>query len=418
MINSLFKNEYLKNISTIAGGVLLSQIITVGLSPILTRIYSPESFGIYAGFLAMVNILTVIATLRYENALVIVPEDSSAKSLKMFIVLFVFASSLTFFCLIFFFYSDISGFFFGSSYSHWIKWVPLMVFLNGTFYVFRNWLFRSKKFKYVSFGAVYKSVAINSILLLLALFSASPENFLIANIVAQSIETVYLYIKNNGHHRATFKGINFHEGIATLKKYKDFPKYNLTADLVNVYTVQNPVILLSIFFGVSTVGFFSITERVLAIPVKLISTSTLEVYKQKAAEDYSKNGNCKAIFLQTFKYLFFIAIVPTLGIGIASPYLFKLVFGESWIQAGLFAQFLSIKFFFQLTVRPLGFTLLIAGKQLWYLNWQIGLLLVTTLGLLLGYYYQSANLSVLFYSIGYSFMYMIYFLISYKSSFK
>jgi len=144
----------------------------------------------------------------------------------------------------------------------------------------------------------------------------------------------------------------------------------------------------------------------------------LEVYKQKAAEDYSKNGNCKAIFLQTFKYLFFIAIIPTLAIAIASPNLFKLVFGESWIQAGLFAQFLSIKFFFQLTVRPLGFTLLIAGNQLWYLYWQIGLLLVTTMGLLLGYYYQSANFSVLFYSVGYSIMYIIYFFISYKSSYS
>lgn len=415
MINRFFKNEYLRNISTVALGVFFSQILTVLLSPILTRLYSPEAFGTIAAFLAVVNILAVISTFRYENVLVLIQNEEVAKSLMVYTIILVACSSLIFSTPILFF-ENLGKYFFPSNFENWIHWIPLMILVNGLFYTFRNWLIRKKKFESITKANISKSLVLNLVLIVGGYFhSASTQYFLIANILSQSLETGILFFKINREIKI-FDKLDFHQGILTLKEYKGFPKYTLPADVINTFTVQNPVLILSFFFGVSTVGIFSLTERVLGIPVKLISNSTLEVYKQKASEQFSTKGDCSDIFLQTFKYLVLVAIIPTIVMVLFSPMVFEFVFGETWKQAGIFAQFLSIKFFFQLSVRPLGFTLLIAGKQIWYLYWQIGLGIFTTLGLFLGVFLDSPNASVLLYSITYSIMYMIYFFISYKAS--
>lgn len=419
IFSNLFKNEYLKNISTLAGGVLLSQSITLAFSPILTRIYEPQDFGVIATFIAVVNITTVIATLRYENAIVLPFEEKEAKNLKVFSVLIVAAFSIAIFCI-----SLVSPKFFSNillpdAYSDWLFWIPVMVILNGFFHTFRNWLVRKKDFGFISKGAVLKSISINVILLGGAFFfSPAAIIFLIANVFSQALETSYLYLKILKNEGRFFKNIDYKSGFKTLNKYKDFPKYSLFADLVNSYTVQNPIILLTFFYGLTPVGLFSVTERVLGVPIKLISSTTLEVYKQRASEEFTKYGSCRSVFLETFRYLILASIIPTIVIAIFSPQLFEFVFGEEWKIAGYFAQALSIKFFFQITVRPLGFTLMISGKQRYYLFWQIALLISTSLGLILGYLQGSVELSILYYSLAYSLMYFIYFLISYKASIK
>jgi O-antigen/teichoic acid export membrane protein len=47
----------------------LGQAITVLVSPILTRLYTPEDFGVFGVYASILGIVTVVASLRYEYAL-------------------------------------------------------------------------------------------------------------------------------------------------------------------------------------------------------------------------------------------------------------------------------------------------------------------------------------------------------------
>lgn len=416
MVKTSGKNEYLKNIFTIAGGVFVTQLLTVVISPFLTRIYDPEIFGMVAAFFSLVNVFAVIFTLRYENVIVIAGSELEAKNiLKISLLNILFFSGLT--TLIFFFLININLLsFFSRLNASWFFYIPIFTALNSLFFVFRNWLVRKKSFRLISTAGIYKSLSLNSILIIGGIISPRPDVFLFANLVAQSLETFYLYYRINKLDVSVFRDFNFKSILIDLKKYKNFPKYSLPADLINVYTSQNPIILLTVFYDLSVVGFFSITQRILGIPIKLISSSTLEVYKQKASEDFVEKGDCREAFLKTFKYLGSVALIPAILIYFLSPILFKIVFGEEWIQAGLFAKYLSIMFFFQFTISPLGFTLLIAGKQVWNLFWQVGLLFVTTFCLYVGFLNHSVDLSIFYFSIGYAVMYILYFIISFKAS--
>ena len=83
---------------------------------------------------------------------------------------------------------------------------------------------------------------------------------------------------------------------------------------------------------------------------------------------------------------------------------------------GYYAKYLSLFYLLRFCISPLSFTLLITDKQNYNLIWQISLLILTNIGLYLGYYYQNVNYSIINFSIIYSLMYLIYFNESYKSA--
>ena len=89
-------SESTKNILTLMSGTVLAQAIPIAITPILSRIYTEEDFGILAIYVSIATIVSVIATGRYEMAILLPREDEDAiniAALSMLIVsLFTFLS--------------------------------------------------------------------------------------------------------------------------------------------------------------------------------------------------------------------------------------------------------------------------------------------------------------------------------------
>ena len=76
------ENNIFKNMLKLSGSSSITQILGILVLPILSRIYSPENFGIYALFFSISNILLIIVMGQYHLAIVI-PKDYE-KSLSLF----------------------------------------------------------------------------------------------------------------------------------------------------------------------------------------------------------------------------------------------------------------------------------------------------------------------------------------------
>lgn len=63
------KSEFNKNIFTLLSGTIIAQAIPIAISPILTRIYTPDDFGVFALFLAISSVFGSISTAKYELAI-------------------------------------------------------------------------------------------------------------------------------------------------------------------------------------------------------------------------------------------------------------------------------------------------------------------------------------------------------------
>src|SRR5690625_2213325 len=73
------KKPFVRNVIILASGTAAAQIITMVLSPIITRLYGPEAFGLMGAFMAIVNIVAPIAALTYPIAIVLPRRDQDAK---------------------------------------------------------------------------------------------------------------------------------------------------------------------------------------------------------------------------------------------------------------------------------------------------------------------------------------------------
>ena len=72
------KNSFYKNVFTLLKGNSIAQAIPLLISPILARIYSPESFAYFGVYMSILAILTVFVTGKYELAIMLPKKDRDA----------------------------------------------------------------------------------------------------------------------------------------------------------------------------------------------------------------------------------------------------------------------------------------------------------------------------------------------------
>ena len=90
---------FFKNVATLAAGTAFAQIIVILATPILSRLYTPEEFGAYGIFITVVGLLSTIAALGYDMAIVKEDKEEDAYHLFQTCVLISFSSSFIFFLL-------------------------------------------------------------------------------------------------------------------------------------------------------------------------------------------------------------------------------------------------------------------------------------------------------------------------------
>ena len=77
-----YKNSrFFRSVIVVASGTAMAQLITMAFSPVITRLYGPEAFGVLGTFVAFTHILSPLAGLTYPAAIVLPKEDSEAECL-------------------------------------------------------------------------------------------------------------------------------------------------------------------------------------------------------------------------------------------------------------------------------------------------------------------------------------------------
>ena len=77
----LNSDDFKSNVVKLVFGTGLAQVLPIAVLPILTRMYSPEEFGIFAIYMAVAGILGVVATGRYELSIVLPDNDKEASGI-------------------------------------------------------------------------------------------------------------------------------------------------------------------------------------------------------------------------------------------------------------------------------------------------------------------------------------------------
>jgi len=415
MINKFkLKSEFNKNVLTLMTGTTVAQAIPIAISPILTRLYTPEDFGVFAIFLAITSVLGNIANARYELAILLPKKNEDA--INIFALGFIITCTISIFILILvIFLNDYFVNLLGNKeIGFWLYFVPLAVFFSALYnllYYFNN---RIKNYKDLRNATILKSIILVIIQLSFG-FVKSGASGLISGQLLSNIFVNLRLIKNILKNKVLVSKISKAKMIALANKYKKFPKYLLVAHGINSLSAQSQIILFSNFFSTNIVGFLAFTQRTLSVPTSIIAESIGNVFRQEAITCYNKNKECLEIYISTFKKLLIIAILPFSILFFLSPVIFVVIFGESWRIAGEYAQVLTPMYFLQFVISPLSQMYIIAEKQKLDLYWQIYLLVSVISSVFISYYlFKDAYISLIVFAIAYSVAYLVSIVFTYN----
>lgn len=394
------ENNFSRNVSLLMGGTIIVQLIQLMVMPILTRLYTPDAFGVFASFSAVVALLSIITSFSYEHAIPIPRREKEAIGLVR--LSFLLLSAMVFILIILlFFYGDYFLIKFNLHSLIAYKYVlVLAIFAAGSFKIFNSFAIREREFKELSIVSIYKSL-----MLITVQISASSLNvlglvfgFLIGSVVGV-FRLKKIYTKRVKVRRDSTLRMILLSSIVYLKKYYKFPLYNMPNTLLNSIGRELPVILLTVFFSPTIAGFFYLANRVTQQPVSLVGGAIANVVKGHVPSIY-RNGDLASFYLEINQQLLKIFAIPLAILAACLPYVFIFIFGEEWKEAGLISSILIPWVFMISLVSPVSTIPQLLGKQEIALVFEIILLILRVGGFSYGVYYNSYIIAISFFSIG------------------
>ncbi len=409
--NSLF----LQNVATLATGTTLAQAVSIFTAPILYRIYDKEDYGTLGLYMAIVGIIGVFSTMQYNHAILLEKEDEDAKVVMWLNRLINTSFAFTTLLLVFFFGDTIAASLGNEKVAPWLCLAPISIFFSGQGQIFSVWANRKKNYKILTFIAILTAVLVPVVSISIGVFNNGPFGLFMGLVVSQILPSIILLKALTRKEDLGWSYLNMNQIKGFIIKYKKFPIYSLPSDFISTFTNQLPVYFLTYFSGPAAVGVYGLAVRMIGLPVQFIGGAISTVFKQRATEDFNRDGSFQIIFIKTFKSLIIVSLPMVLLILFFGQQLFAYVFGNKWAESGLIAQILIVMFALKLIISPLSYAYYIRHKLKEDALIHIYILISTLVIFFVGIKVLDNYLTILLlFSINYSLVYLIYLFRSYK----
>ena len=314
MIAKLFAKY--QSIGLITLSLLAGAIMTFIALPVLTRLYSVADFGAYGIALAIVSVLSTVANLRLDQAL-LVAEEQDKKSLifegAVFSTVIAIISAIV---ISFIFNVEMAGA------------VATGVLANTLIQSLYNYQFSAHKEYFCAGLNIFRSAIVVAVQLSLPFVMqiSLGNSYNVSSIIM--IVAVLIYLLKNQLYQVSWQAF---------KNYKDFIYANTPHALLNSFSHNLPYYVVSHFVGVQAMGFYAIVERTLRVPINLISQTLRQFFIRKFKTTDSNQNALKASVLLSLVSL------PLFSIFFIFPEsLYLWIFGSEWVDISSYFQILAL----------------------------------------------------------------------------
>ena len=396
------RSEFSRNFLTLMTGTTIAQAIPIAISPILTRIYTPEDFGVFALFISIVSMMAVISTAKYEMSILLPKQENFAYQLVVLSGFFVIMSSVLYLISLVFVESFLYRF---DTIYYLIPATVLFIGLNNTFDKYNN---RIKNYKLMSYQRIIKttveSVISISFMFFLHLKTGLIWGFVLGFFVSSG---TMLYINAKYFHAKALR-VSKTKMRSLAQKYSNFPKYNMPHALLNTLSSHTPIFLIPIFYTNTTLGFYALGVKMVQAPLGLVSSALFNVLGQKMAEEHAKGNEIYSLYKQMIKKLLFVAL-SLIPLFLFADELFAFVFGAQWREAGEYVQIMMPILLATFVLSPLSSIPHIFQQQKKALYIEIFSTMAKIVPFLLGAYFLKLEIqSVLMFYVSLQFFIFVY----------
>lgn len=367
-IKKIKDSKYFRALAVLMSGTVTGTLFIAVHEVLQTRIFTSDEIGIYTFLLALPLTFISVMSLRYDVSIITEKDLHSAlvcvKLSALINCIITVAATFVYVIYIVFFHQDYIR------YLYLLPFIALIMFGYGLNNILTSFNNRTKEFALISKMYVLRTfiqhigVLIVGFIFVKLLSLRSLSIFimvvpyalgLFAGVVRQS-KTLMVHLKE-------LKGITKSEMIEAAKDNKMQPLVSTPALFVNSFSFSVITMIIESLFGASVLGYYSVSSRVLGMPISLVSGNVAKVFIQQASVEYTKTGKFIKAYKQSMLFLVAVSVPMFLAMFFLAPPLCEMVFGDGWGVAGEYIKILAPMFSFRLIGSSISQSLVVCKKQ-------------------------------------------------------
>lgn len=359
----LAKGSFARNVLVLTVGTAVGQAIPVLISPLVSRMYTPEDLGVFALFMSVTMILGVSAAGRFEMAVMLPRKDEDAANLIALSSVIILAAGSVFLLLLLLY-----GAFAGALRPAWKApgWMGLAVaaaLAMAFVQTFTMWLNRKNRYRDMTVNKIIQAVTAAVLMLAIGWLRRGPAGLMWSYLISQAVAASIMGFQTVRQIRANRLAVSVPAMRAQAARYREFPKVNAVHALTDQVQANGVTFMIRALFTQKVLGWYGYTMRVLRTPLLFVGRSVSQALYQKASEVLHEGKDLRALVKRTMRQLAWIGL-PVFGlIFLTAPPLFGFVFGENWREAGEYARLLSPWLYMNFIMSSLSQLPLLVGEQ-------------------------------------------------------
>lgn len=372
MIGKFFKSGFFRSLSILASGSLLGTLIIAVCEVAKTWIFPKDTIGVYTFLLSVPFIFITITSLRYDISIVLEEDERKALALvKLSAYLCVIISAFVtfgFIAFIVFFHRDYI------QYLYVTPFVFLVMLGYGSNNILNSYNNRCKEYMTISKKYVLRTTFQNVgtvVLGILFVVLLNIPSLSLMSMMAPYALGLFAGIRSQAKgvilRWSDIKDITKDEMWEVAKKYRRQAYFSSPALFVNSYSFSIITFLINDIFDTTILAFYSISDRVLGIPISLISGNVAKVYIEEASREFEKTGKFEQAFNKSFLFLVMMAVPMFFGMYYIAPPVCAKLLGDGWNVAGEYIKILALMYSFRMIGTAISQSLAVCNKQIWEL---------------------------------------------------
>lgn len=400
-----------KNVAKISFGTLIGQGISFITLPIFTRLYGAEIIGIWTLFQSIAGIVNSFSDLGLTNS--IMTEEEEKKMLKIYKVVstIVLIFSILTGIVLFLYYNimpnpnKLNVIFIGS-------FILVAVFTLQQIQVCYTWLNRKGEYKILMRNPIINNFSFGLSSIILGLLGFKLYGYFIGWILGQ----VLTLINMKRELPKSMFTLRLEDYKEVFLNHKRFLIYQLPTNIISNVKNQLPVLCIKIFFGAKILGYYSISVRLLQIPITFLATAIGRVFFQKASDMKRAGKEIGTFVYMSMTRIMKLAVIPMIGMVAVGDVAVKIFLGYNWIIAGDLLRILAFQNFFLFLMFTVQGLSIILDKQ----NYAMVSCLFQSIGVIIGlgvgrYLFNNIYIGIILMTLSFIIINIIYFCAMFKA---
>jgi O-antigen/teichoic acid export membrane protein len=377
-------SAFTRRLVVLSTGTILAQAIVIVVIPILTRIYDPRSFGIYAAFASLFGILSVGSALGYDLAIPLAASSREAVALVWLSVLSAFATAALVLVLLWSAAGLLGWLGDVGATPQLLQWLGLGMLLCGFKIAFDGWITYRGALRIMVARRIGQAAAMAGLQLGLGLTFGGPAALVAGLVLSYVVDCLVMVVGMGAADRQLLRPPSLHELATYARRHWRFPLISLPSTLLDAAGSMLPALLFTVVYGPATAGFYNLAQRIVGVPLRLLGSSASQLFKSEIARLARTQPQALfTLFLVTSRRFLVFGLLYLGPLAILGPLVFKIAFGAAWEPSGAMIWLLLPMYLVMLANHPTRSTLLLFNRQarVFVLNLLIVLGLTTSVAL-------------------------------------